>query len=121
MYFAIFSAWSGQPVIANWLLAMYNTLFTALPPLALALFDRPASADVMLAHASIYNLSQDRSSFLPSTFFSWIVLALAHSAMLFFLSMGICNKSAFLQSSRLALLILRNCAMLAEPFRISQN
>lgn len=58
MWFAIFSAWSGQPLFERWSLAMYNIIFTAMPPLAMALFDRPATADVMLAKPSIYRLSQ---------------------------------------------------------------
>ena len=41
LWFAIFSAWSGQTIFDRWTIGMFNVIFTAWPPLILGLFDRP--------------------------------------------------------------------------------
>lgn len=47
LWFAIFSAWSGQTIFDRWTIGMFNVIFTAWPPLILGLFDRPVPVRVL--------------------------------------------------------------------------
>jgi phospholipid-transporting ATPase len=58
LWFAPFSAWSGQAVFERWTIGLFNVMFTAWPPLALGLFDRPFSDRTMLKYPALYNVSQ---------------------------------------------------------------
>jgi phospholipid-transporting ATPase len=89
LWFAIYSAWSGLPVFERWTLAMFNVLFTSLPPLAVGLFDRMAQPDTMMRYPALYKLSQDRSAFSIRVFWIWIMQAILHSVILYFLTMAL--------------------------------
>ena len=49
--------------IKVWLIGLYNVFFTALPPLALGLFDRPTKADTMLRFPELYKITQNKTDF----------------------------------------------------------
>lgn len=85
LWFAIFSAWSGQVIFERWSIGMYNVLFTMAPPLVIGLFDRTASAETMIRYPSLYTLSQNRDSFNVKIFWLYISNAILHSLMLFWL------------------------------------
>nr|CDJ87636.1 ATPase domain containing protein [Haemonchus contortus] len=87
LWFAIFSAWSGQTIFERWTIGLFNVVFTAWPPVVLGLFDRPVDADIMMRHPALYHSFQKRS-FSLWQFFLWIGMALVHSLSLFFLSYG---------------------------------
>ncbi|KAK6043321.1 hypothetical protein COOONC_19174 [Cooperia oncophora] len=87
LWFAIFSAWSGQTIFERWTIGLFNVVFTAWPPVALGLFDRPVEANIMMQHPALYHSFQKRS-FSLGQFFLWIGMALVHSLSLFFLSYG---------------------------------
>ncbi|EYC27863.1 hypothetical protein Y032_0008g224 [Ancylostoma ceylanicum] len=87
LWFAIFSAWSGQTIFERWTIGLFNVIFTAWPPVVLGLFDRPIAADQMMRYPSLYHSFQKRS-FSIARFLLWIGMALVHSLSLFFLSYG---------------------------------
>ncbi|VDL81336.1 unnamed protein product [Nippostrongylus brasiliensis] len=87
LWFAIFSAWSGQTIFERWTIGLFNVIFTAWPPVVLGLFDRPVDADQMMRNPPLYHSFQKRS-FSLSQFLLWIGMALVHSLSLFFLSYG---------------------------------
>lgn len=87
LWFAIFSAWSGQTIFERWTIGLFNVFFTAWPPVVLGLFDRPVEAEEMMRHPSLYHSFQRRSYSLGQ-FFLWISMAVVHSLSLFFLSYG---------------------------------
>ncbi|VDK57116.1 unnamed protein product, partial [Cylicostephanus goldi] len=87
LWFAIFSAWSGQTIFERWTIGLFNVIFTAFPPIVLGLFDRPVAADQMMRYPSLYHSFQKRSFSIPR-FMLWIGMALVHSLSLFFLSYG---------------------------------
>lgn len=89
LWYAVYSAWSGQPLFERWSLASFNLLFTSVQPFALALFDRIAHSDTMMQHPTLYKLSQDRASFSVRVFWVWILQALFHSLVLYFLPMAL--------------------------------
>ncbi|VDP59933.1 unnamed protein product [Heligmosomoides polygyrus] len=87
LWFAIFSAWSGQTIFERWTIGLFNVIFTAWPPVVLGLFDRPVEAEQMMRQPTLYHSFQKRS-FSLAQFFLWIGMALVHSLSLFFLSYG---------------------------------
>ncbi|GBP79171.1 Phospholipid-transporting ATPase IA [Eumeta japonica] len=48
LWFAIYSAWSGQILFERWTIGFYNVIFTALPPFAIGLFDKLCSPEIMM-------------------------------------------------------------------------
>ncbi|KAK0417961.1 hypothetical protein QR680_013300 [Steinernema hermaphroditum] len=87
LWFAFFSAFSGQTIFERWTISMFNVIFTAWPPVILGLFDRPVSEEQMLRYPALY-CSFQRRAFSMKQFSLWIGMALWHSLLLFFLSYG---------------------------------
>ncbi|KAL4002263.1 Phospholipid-transporting ATPase tat-1 [Acanthocheilonema viteae] len=85
LWFAIYSAFSGQTIFERWTIALFNVAFTALPPVMIGLFDRPLSDQMMLSYPGLYETFYKRA-FTISQFAVWIGLAVWHSLLLFFLS-----------------------------------
>lgn len=61
--------------------------FTALPPFALGLFDKICSAETTLKYPALYKPSQSAELFNVKVFWIWIINALVHSVLLFWLPM----------------------------------
>ncbi|XP_060800774.1 probable phospholipid-transporting ATPase IA isoform X1 [Amyelois transitella] len=87
LWFAIYSAWSGQILFERWTIGFYNVIFTALPPFAIGLFDKLCSSEIMLRHPVLYVPSQQGLLFNVRVFWVWAVNALLHSVLLFWLPM----------------------------------
>ncbi|KAJ8727263.1 hypothetical protein PYW08_015660 [Mythimna loreyi] len=87
LWFAIYSAWSGQILFERWTIGFYNVIFTALPPFAIGLFDKLCSPEIMLRHPVLYIPSQQGMLFNVRVFWVWAVNALLHSVLLFWLPM----------------------------------
>uniref|UniRef100_A0A0K8RA25 Putative phospholipid-transporting atp n=1 Tax=Ixodes ricinus TaxID=34613 RepID=A0A0K8RA25_IXORI len=62
-------------------------MFTAAPPLAIGLFDRTCSAEVMMKYPALYKSSQNAEGFNAKVFWVWIFDAIYHSIILFWLTM----------------------------------
>ncbi|XP_011297606.1 probable phospholipid-transporting ATPase IA isoform X1 [Fopius arisanus] len=88
LWFAIYSGWSGQILFERWSIGLYNVVFTAAPPLAMGLFDKVCSAETHLAHPRLYAAKNtNESTFNIKVFWVWIVNALVHSSLLYWLSL----------------------------------
>ncbi|XP_039305237.1 probable phospholipid-transporting ATPase IA isoform X2 [Solenopsis invicta] len=86
LWFAIYSGWSGQILFERWSIGLYNVVFTAAPPLAMGLFDKVCSAETHLAHPGLYATKNNGgSSFNIKVFWVWIINALIHSSLLYWL------------------------------------
>ncbi|KAL0115363.1 hypothetical protein PUN28_010712 [Cardiocondyla obscurior] len=86
LWFAIYSGWSGQILFERWSIGLYNVVFTAAPPLAMGLFDKVCSAETHLAHPGLYATKNNGASFFNiKVFWVWIVNALIHSSLLYWL------------------------------------
>nr|CAG4643715.1 EOG090X00X3 [Lepidurus arcticus] len=85
LWFAIYSGWSGQILFERWTIGFYNVLFTAAPPLAMGLFDRSYSAETSMTYPALYKSSQSGKHFNVKVFWLWIMKALIHSVVLFWL------------------------------------
>lgn len=61
LWFAIYSAFSGQTIFERWTIALFNVAFTALPPVMIGLFDRPLPDQMMLSYPGLYESFQKRA------------------------------------------------------------
>lgn len=94
LWFAIYSGWSGQVLFERWSIGLYNVIFTALPPLAMGLFDKTCSADKMMTYPKLYKPSQSGEMFNIKVFLMWITNGMIHSAILFWLPLIACQHDA---------------------------
>ena len=85
LWFAIYNYWSGQVIYERWTIGLYNMLFTSAPPVAFGLFDRSCSAATREQFPSLYHASQRSEAFNHREFWKWIVTAIYHSVLLFWL------------------------------------
>ncbi|XP_076676123.1 ATPase phospholipid transporting 8A1 isoform X6 [Andrena cerasifolii] len=93
LWFAIYSGWSGQILFERWSIGLYNVVFTAAPPLAMGLFDKVCSAETHLAHPGLYaTKNTGESSFNIKVFWIWIINALIHSSLLYWLSLMVLKE-----------------------------
>eukprot|EP00731_Ephydatia_muelleri_P030919 Em0022g433a len=94
-WFAFYNGFSGQPIFERWTLALYNVIFTSIPPFVLGLFDQDVTADGRLRIPSLYVPSQSGKGFNTKVFWMWIGMAIFHSAALFFIIFyGLQHESA---------------------------
>ena len=63
LWYAFSNGFSGQILFERWLIGLYNVLFTAAPPMALGLFDRPTRANTMLRFPELYKITQSKTDF----------------------------------------------------------
>lgn len=84
LWFATVSGWSGQTIFERWTIGMYNVIFTAFPPLAIGLFDRTTSAEIMIKYPKLYSRQGDLFS--QKLFWIWVWSAIFHSLALFWLT-----------------------------------
>ncbi|VDD86937.1 unnamed protein product [Enterobius vermicularis] len=80
MWFAFFSAFSCQSVFDNLSVILFNLFFTALPPIMIGIFDKPA--DCKFADPMEY-IALRKKAFTITSFVKRLVLAAWHSFILF--------------------------------------
>ncbi|KAI9345739.1 hypothetical protein BD770DRAFT_370616 [Pilaira anomala] len=86
-WYAIFNGFSGQTLYESWTMSCFNVFFTILPPMAIGIFDQFASARLLDKYPQLYMLGQKNEFFNQKRFWGWIMNAVYHSALLFFLGM----------------------------------
>jgi len=96
LWFAFDNGFSGQILFDKWCIGLYNVIFTFFPPLAFGLFDRTCSVKARLNCPRLYKNSQQSDLFNVKVFWIWILTAIYHSILLFYLPKLIFNQdSAF--------------------------
>jgi len=85
LWFAIYSYWSGQVIYERWSIGMYNVFFTFFPPLALGIFDKTCSAETRETNPQLYTVSQRSELYNIKRFWMWIITAIYHSVLLFWI------------------------------------
>ena len=98
LWFAIYSGWSGQVLFERWSIGLYNVFFTALPPLAIGIFDKISSDKTMLKCPELYKTSQDEKLFNTKVFWFWIFNALIHSVLIYWITLFICEDGILWQN-----------------------
>lgn len=87
-WYSIFNGFSGQTLYESWTMSCFNVFFTILPPMAIGIFDQFASARLLDKYPQLYMLGQKNEFFNQKRFWGWIMNAVYHSALLFFLGMA---------------------------------
>ncbi len=86
-WFNIFCGWSGQKYFAEGPIQMYNVLFTSIPILLYAIYDRDMDYDKVRAFPRIYATRDPGNSYFNSAiFWSWIATAIAEACVVCLLS-----------------------------------
>lgn len=83
LWFVFFNWWSGTSIHDRWTVSTYNTLFTALPIMALAIFDRDVSPEIAEKYPELYVQGKKDTFFSATIFIGWLLNALWHSAVCF--------------------------------------
>ena len=79
---------------------MYNLLFTGAPPIVIGLFDRSCNAKTRMDNPTLYLSSQKSEQFNNKIFWRWILLAVFHSVILYFLPMGMFAQGTVWQNGK---------------------
>jgi phospholipid-transporting ATPase len=87
LWFAIYNAWTGQVLFERWTIALYNLVMTSIPPLAIGLFDRRCTEQNRVRYPALYRETQTSVLFNSKIFWKWVLSAILHSAILFWLPM----------------------------------
>ncbi|XP_071371262.1 probable phospholipid-transporting ATPase IA isoform X2 [Centroberyx affinis] len=85
IWFAFVNGFSGQILFERWCIGLYNVIFTAMPPLALGIFERCCRKETMLKYPELYKTSQNAQGFNTKVFWLHCLIGLFHSAILFWL------------------------------------
>eukprot|EP00761_Pharyngomonas_kirbyi_P011814 gb/GECH01011840.1/.p1 GENE.gb/GECH01011840.1/~~gb/GECH01011840.1/.p1 ORF type:complete len:1231 (+),score=299.55 gb/GECH01011840.1/:1-3693(+) len=83
-WFVFFNGFSGTSIYDKWAIAMFNVIFTSLPILGLAIFDRDLSAERAMDFPELYVQGQKNRFFNTKVFWSYILNAIWHSMVCFF-------------------------------------
>jgi phospholipid-translocating ATPase len=85
--FQAYCGYTGTSLHEQWSLSMFNTLFTSLPVLVMGIFDKDLSAITLLAVPELYTKGQKNGAFSFRLFFGWMLIAVAHAAIAFYIPM----------------------------------
>lgn len=74
LWFSIFNGWSGQTLFDSWYISLYNVLFTGVPIIGLAIFDKDTSRDMVLKYPKLYMDGQKSAEVRAPSFLlnSWL-------------------------------------------------
>jgi hypothetical protein len=86
-FFGFFSGFSGQQFYNDPPFQLYNVIFTALPIIIVAVFDKPLPRDTLQNNPVVYR--EAKGTFNPAAFWGWILRSVLHSAIMFFIPQAI--------------------------------
>ena len=92
LWFAMYNYWTGQVLFERWTIGLYNLLMTGAPPIVIGLFDQNCKAETRMNNPSLYMSSQNSDQFSNKVFWWWIMLAVFHSIILYFMPMGMYSE-----------------------------
>lgn len=88
-WFACFTGFSGTTLHDSWHIALFNVIYTSLPIMFVAVFDRDIPASLAEANPELYVTSQRSMTFTKKVFLFWILDGVYGSAVYFFVPAGI--------------------------------
>eukprot|EP00753_Platysulcus_tardus_P000068 PLAT10064.1.p1 GENE.PLAT10064.1~~PLAT10064.1.p1 ORF type:complete len:459 (+),score=257.51 PLAT10064.1:300-1676(+) len=89
LWYAIYSAWSGQPLYDDYLITLYNTIFTAGPVVVRALFEQHASSAALAAYPQLYSIGQSNSKFDNAALLTAVFNGIWQSCVCFWLPLAV--------------------------------
>merc|ERR1719397_585818 len=124
-WFQLYCGWSGQVMIDQMYLMLFNLLFTSLPPAAVGILDRDAPADLLAAQPALYTTGRLDTVYRPWSFWAEMADALYQSLVVFFLAYGTFNGSEVglwelgtLQCSQCILVMLVQCGVETKSWTV---
>ncbi|KYQ94389.1 transmembrane protein [Tieghemostelium lacteum] len=83
-WFSIFSGWTSQTLYLDWLITLFNILYTSVPPFFIAVFEKDINETQIEKNPGVFKDVQDCHLFKYRTIFSWLTGAFYHSLVFFF-------------------------------------
>ena len=80
-WYSFQNLFTGQVIYESWILSFYNVFFTALPPLAIGVFDQLISARLLDRYPQLYQLGQKGTFFKMHSFWTWVGNGFYHSVL----------------------------------------
>ena len=78
-WFAYWCAWSGQRLYNDYMMLFFNMVFTAIPTIFIAMFEKDIREDIIMDHPELYRELRTGYLFNYKTAFLWLLTALYHS------------------------------------------
>ncbi|KAK9718572.1 hypothetical protein K7432_005422 [Basidiobolus ranarum] len=82
-WFGIQSAWSGQSIYIDVFLTLWNVIFTVLPPIAAAIFDKDVAEEKIAQYPRLYKEVKDGNYWNAKLWVYWGFSSLWHSAAVY--------------------------------------
>lgn len=83
-YFQGFNGFTGTSLFESTSLTVFNTIFTSLPVILPAIFDKDLSAATLMAVPELYTIGQKNMGFNMKLYFGWMFLGVSESVIIFF-------------------------------------
>eukprot|EP01101_Sappina_pedata_P001430 TRINITY_DN11515_c0_g1_i1.p1 TRINITY_DN11515_c0_g1~~TRINITY_DN11515_c0_g1_i1.p1 ORF type:complete len:1207 (+),score=299.94 TRINITY_DN11515_c0_g1_i1:472-3621(+) len=83
IWFSFFTGWSSQSVYDDWMVASFNTIVTALPPIIYGVFEKDVSEKIINKSPEVYSRTQSYSVFTLKKLVTWMAAACFHSIVIF--------------------------------------
>ncbi|XP_063720658.1 probable phospholipid-transporting ATPase IM isoform X2 [Symsagittifera roscoffensis] len=88
-WFAMYCGFSAQSVYDGVFITLYNMLYTALPVIAIGLFDKDVGSKYCMTFPQIYCVGQEDKLFNKFVFFQSVLHGTWHSIVVFFVTVGL--------------------------------
>ncbi|XP_035707274.1 phospholipid-transporting ATPase IB [Folsomia candida] len=85
LWFAIYSAWSGQILFDRWAITTYNLIFVCMQPLVIGIFEQNCSMENRMLYPLLYHATS-HGAFSVKNFSIWMMCAMLHSICLFWIT-----------------------------------
>jgi len=92
-WFQLYCGFSGQVMIDQMYLMLFNLFFTSLPPVAVGVFDRDAPSDLLSSSPHLYAVGRLSTVYKPHSFWVNMADALYQSLVVFYVAFGAFNGS----------------------------
>eukprot|EP00164_Ancoracysta_twista_P008783 GFYU01012788.1.p1 GENE.GFYU01012788.1~~GFYU01012788.1.p1 ORF type:complete len:473 (-),score=133.71 GFYU01012788.1:1440-2729(-) len=83
LWFGVYNGWTAQTLYESWTMTFYNTLFTALPPYIMGVFEKDVSEKMLLRYPRSYVEPRTSYALNTRTVTYWALSGFFHSVMIF--------------------------------------
>eukprot|EP00743_Colponemidia_sp_Colp-15_P002993 GILK01003236.1.p1 GENE.GILK01003236.1~~GILK01003236.1.p1 ORF type:complete len:1259 (+),score=240.27 GILK01003236.1:51-3779(+) len=84
LWFSFYDYSSGQTIFDDVIYTLFNLCFTAFPIMALAVFNRDVTDETLIQNPDVYKFHMRNYTFKKRIFWSWILLGVYQSAVIFY-------------------------------------
>jgi phospholipid-transporting ATPase len=100
-WYSFQNLFTGQIIYESWILSFYNVFFTALPPLAIGVFDQFISARLLDRYPQLYQLGQKGTFFRMHSFWTWMGNGFYHSILSYVFSIYFFRNDLILSNGKI--------------------